>query len=254
MTALPIVTICGLILSILLLVDIGYLAGSRRMRLRPHRKISDPTILASVFGLMALLITFTFYGAGERFDIRRNLIVQEANAIGTAYLRLDLLPPETQPELREDFRDYLRSRLAVYEQIPDVEAMQNALGRSSTVQLKIWKGATEAAKNTGPAEKALLLSSLNEMIDITTTRTIALITHPPLAVYIMLAIAVITSSILAGYAMATSQVRDWVATVTFSLILGSALYVILDYEFPRIGFIRIDPVDQVLVDTLKKMK
>jgi len=254
MTALPIVAICGLIASVLLLVDIGYRVGSRRMRFRPHRKISDPTILASVFGFMALLIAFTFYGAGERFDIRRNLIVQEANAIGTAYLRLDLLPPETQPELREDFRDYLRSRLAVYEQIADAEAMQNALGRSSTVQLKIWKGATEAAKNTGPAEKALLLASLNEMIDITTTRTVALITHPPLAVYIMLAIAVITSSILAGYAMATSQVRDWVATVTFSLILGSALYVILDYEFPRIGFIRIDPVDQVLVDTLKKMK
>jgi hypothetical protein len=203
---------------------------------------------------MALLIGFTFYGAGERFDIRRNLIVQEANAIGTAYLRLDLLPPDKQPELREDFRDYLRSRLAVFEKIPDVKAVQVALERSATVQQKIWREATQALKDEGPAEKVLVLGSLNEMIDITTTQTVALIAHPPVVVYIMLAVAVITSSVLAGYAMAGSQVRDWIGTLTFALLLGSALYVILDYEFPRIGFIRIDPVDQVLVDTLNKMK
>ena len=56
---------------------------------------------------MGLLIAFTFYGAGFRFDARRNLLVREANAIGTTYLRLDLLPPDTQPELRQEFRTYV---------------------------------------------------------------------------------------------------------------------------------------------------
>jgi hypothetical protein len=254
MPVLPIFVICGLIASVFLLLIFGRWLGSRRLRLHQQARITDPTILASVFGLMGLLIGFTFYGAGERLDLRRNLIVEEANAIGTAYLRLDLLPPDAQPELREDFRSYVRSRLAVYQQMPDAKAVQDALDRSSTVQLKIWKAATEAAKNVGPAEKALLLASLNEMIDITTTRTVALIMHPPAAVYLLLAVAVITSSLLAGYAMAGSRVRDWVGAVTFALLLGSALYVILDYEFPRIGLIRVDPLDQVLVDTLKKME
>jgi hypothetical protein len=68
---------------------------------------------------MGLLIAFTFYGAETRFETRRSLIVDEANAIATAYLRLDLLPEDAQPELRENFREYVKSRLAIYQKIPD---------------------------------------------------------------------------------------------------------------------------------------
>src|SRR6185436_20929041 len=90
--------------------------------------------------LMALLVAFVFYGAGNRFEDRRQLLVQEANAIGTAYLRLDLLPPETQPALREDFRAYVRSRLDVFHQIPNVQAVNDALSKSSVLQGDIWRG------------------------------------------------------------------------------------------------------------------
>jgi hypothetical protein len=100
----------------------------------------------------------------------------------------------------------------------------------------------------------LVLTTLNEMIDITTEQTAALITHPPLAVFGMLTLMVIASSGLVGYTMSTAEVRDWASTLIFALTISLALYVILDYEFPRVGFIRIDPVDQVLVETLKQMK
>lgn len=246
--------ISGLIAVILLSMEAGHQIGLLRWaRLPVNARTVSPTLEASVFGLMGLLITFTFYGAGARFDHRKTLIAQEANAIGTAYLRLDLLPEEAQPALRDDFRKYTRSRLAVYQAIPDIKAVKVALDRSEALQNKVWSKATEAAKGCGPAEKALVLSSLNEMIDITTVQTVALTTHPPVEVFAMLALTVVASSSLAGYTMSASGTRDWVFVAAFALVLGTALYVTLDYEFPRIGLMLIDPVDQLLVQTLEKM-
>jgi hypothetical protein len=99
-----------------------------------------------------------------------------------------------------------------------------------------------------------MLTSMNQLIDITTTRTVALTTHPPVAIYAMLGLAVFVSSALAGYAMSLSGSRDWMQIIVFAVVLGVAIYVILDYEYPRVGLVRVDPVDQVLVEELNKMK
>jgi hypothetical protein len=245
---------CGLIGIVLVSLECGHRLGIRQRARSPHTiPTVHPTIEASVFGLMGILVGFTFYGAATRFDNRRSLAVKEANAIGTTYLRLDLLPAEIRPGLKEDFRTYLRSRLEVERKIPDLNAVKTELERSSTLQGRLWKSVVAAARDVGPAEKSLVLSSLNEMIDITTDRTVALITHPPIAVYIMLALTVVTSSVLAGYTMSASAIRDWISTITIAVVLGIALYVILDYEYPRIGLVRIDHTDQILVDALQKM-
>jgi hypothetical protein len=247
--------VCGLIGVVLLSVEFGHRLGVRqRSRSADDVPTVHPMIEASVFGLMGILIGFTFYGAGSRFDNRRDLAVKEANAIGTTYLRLDLLPAETRPGLQQDLRAYLKARLEVEEKIPDLKAVRVALDRSETLQSNLWKKVVAAARDVGPAEKSLVLSSLNETIDITTDRTVALITHPPGAVYAMLALTVFTSSALAGYTMAASAVRDWMSTITIAVVLGVAVYVILDYEYPRIGLVRIDHTDQILADTLEKMK
>ncbi len=81
-------------------------------------------IEASVFGLLGLLLAFSFAGGTSRLDTRRQLIVEEANAIGTAYLRLDLVAVANQPEMRRLFREYLDSRLRVYETLRDVAATE----------------------------------------------------------------------------------------------------------------------------------
>jgi hypothetical protein len=244
-----------LVLAILLSIEAGYRIGLRRWAgVQPAARMASSTLEASLLGLMGLLVAFIFYGAGSRFDIRRNLIVQEANAIGTAYRRLDLLPAETQPELRDDFRQYVRSRLAIFQKIPDVKAMNVELARSSTLQDKLWKKAVSAAQSSGAATQSLVLSSLNEVIDITTVHSVALITHPPLAVFVLLGVTVLVASGVAGYSMSAAGFRDWVFIVAYSLVLGITIYVILDYEFPRVGLIRVDPVDQVLMRTLAQME
>jgi hypothetical protein len=255
MVFLPLLLMCGLLAAVLLSIEAGHRIGIRRWSRMPQGpKLVHPAVESSVFGLMGLLVAFTFYGAGSRFDARRNLIVREANAIGTTYLRLDLLPPETQPQLRADFRNYVHSRLGVYQKIADINALKAALDHSAAMQRTIWTKIVDATKGSGAAEKSLVLTTLNQMIDITTEQTVALVTHPPPAVFVMLVLTVIASSALVGYTMSSSAARDWVSTLIFALTISIALYVILDYEFPRVGFIRIDPVDQVLVETLKQMK
>jgi hypothetical protein len=86
----------------------------------------------------------------------------------------------------------------------------------------------------------LLLPALNQMIDITTTRTMALQLHPPLIIFGMLFLVALASALLAGYAMAGGKDRKWLQVIAFALVIALTVYVILDIEFPRLGLIRVD--------------
>ncbi|MCI0658760.1 MAG: DUF4239 domain-containing protein, partial [Acidobacteria bacterium] len=209
---------------------------------------------AAVFGLLGLLLAFTFSGAADRFNVRRQRIVEEANSIGTAYLRLDLLPAEEQPPLRDLFRRYLDERLEVYRKLPDIKAAERELAHSIQLQKEIWAGAMAASgEQSAPPVRMLLLPALNEMFDITTTRTAAMRMHPPVVIYAMLVALSLAGSLLAGYGMARAKMRGWFHIFGYAIIMTAAVYVILDLEFPRAGFIRVDAFDQVLVETRKSM-
>jgi hypothetical protein len=247
----------GLFLGMLCLLETGRLLGRR------HKASDDEkeekgigAVEGAVFGLLGLLLAFTFAGASERFDTRRHLIVEEANAIGTAYLRLDLLNQDARDPLREKFRNYLDSRLAVYRKIPDMKAVQEELDRSVALQHDLWSGAVAACHNADlPAPAAqLLLPALNEMIDITTTRTMATKMHPPFIVFTMLAVLALASALLIGYSMAAGGTRSWIHMLAFAFFMTLTIYVIVDMEYPRLGFIRVDAFDKVLVDLRQDMK
>jgi hypothetical protein len=100
----------------------------------------------------------------------------------------------------------------------------------------------------------LLLPALNEMIDITTTRTMATKIHPPPVILALLSVLVLASSLLAGDTMAGQQSRSWIHMLVFAVIMAVTVYVIVDLEFPRLGLIRLDAVDQVLVELRQSMK
>ncbi len=92
----------------------------------------------SVFGLLGLLLAFTFSGAAERFDTRRHLIVEEVTKIGTAWLRIDLLPADAQPAARNFFRQYLDARLEAYRKLPDIAAAAKALKKAEEIAANLW--------------------------------------------------------------------------------------------------------------------
>src|SRR5499426_4920010 len=125
----------GLFLGMLLFLEIGRRIAIRRMKEDTGNAAEGVgAVDGAVFALLGLLLAFTFSGASARFDHRRDLIVEETNAIGTAWLRLDLLPAQEQPALREGFRRYLDSRLAVYRALPDLSAARQELTRSNEIQ------------------------------------------------------------------------------------------------------------------------
>jgi hypothetical protein len=201
-------------------------------------------------------VAFTFSGAAARFDTRRQLIVEETNAIGTAYLRLDLLPADVQPTLRERFRQYLAARLEEYRKLPDMAAAQKALERSVQLQGEIWTQAIAGSRmqDAHPDAAKLLLPALNAMIDITTTRTLATHMHPPIIIMAMLFGLALACALLAGHGMADGTARRWLPIVSFTAIITVVVYVILDLEFPRQGLLQVKAFDQALEALLQSMK
>jgi hypothetical protein len=249
----PLLTGLGLFLGMLLGMEAGRRLATRRAALLgPASLAGFGAVEGAIFALMGLLVAFTFSGAAARLDTRRTQIVDESNAIGTAWLRLDLLPAEAQPPLRDLFRRYADARIEAYRRMPDMEAARVEMKRAQDLQTAIWAAAVAASRGQPPSTALLLLPALNQMIDITTTRTMAMRMHPPAVIYVMLAAVAVAGALLAGYAMAAGG-RSWLHTVAFVTVMAITVWVILDLEFPRAGFIRLDSFDQVLVDVRRSM-
>ncbi len=237
--------------AMLVLQQAGRRLGERRHGLASGQGTSAGE--AAVYGLLSLFLAFTFYGAGSRFEARRHLIVEEANAIGTAWLRLDVLPAADQPRLRDLFRQYVDARIDRYRLAPFSAEAESSRLKAIALQQEIWSAAVAAANTSGTTPPfTVVLPALNEMIDITTTREDATHLHPPLAVFVMIGVFSLIASVFAGYGMA-GQARSWIHTVAFPVVLTLSLFVIVDYEFPRLGLIRVNAADSLLTDVRQSM-
>src|SRR5271167_3109743 len=134
-----------LFVSMLASLEIGYRVGRRKIEDHPAAHEGIGAIEAAIFALLGLLLGFSFSGATARLDARRQLIIGEANAIGTAYLRLDLLPTSDQPEMRRLFREYVDARLGAYAHIPDMKAFYQGVSQAGLLQQQIWARAVAAS-------------------------------------------------------------------------------------------------------------
>lgn len=244
-----------LFFGILGLMEVGRRIGQRHLAEDPEgARAGVGTVEGAVYGLLGLLLAFTFSGAVGRFEERRALVIQEANAIGTAYLRLDLLPEDAQPTLRQLFRQYVDSRLATYALLPDIDAAKSEMTRSQNLQREIWKLAQEAAaRSPNPPRAHLVQPALNEMFDITTRRAAIMLYRPPRIILGMLIVLTLVSALIAGHGMIGARRRHWLHPVAYALVLSVTIYVIFDIEYPRLGLIRVDASDQLLLDVRASM-
>ena len=244
-----------LFVGMLVLFEVGRRAGRDKLARDPDgfgKGIGAAE--AFVFALLGLLIAFTFSNGAARFEARRHLITDEANAIGTAYLRVDLLPPDTQPAMRTLFRRYAEVRATTYHG-EDRMAAEARLAEGAALQRQIWKTSIAALGRPGvPIQSSmLLLPALNEMIDITTTRVMATRNHPPMIVFLMLGGLSLVGALLVGFGTAADAERNWFHTVIFAAVLSLVVYVIVDLEYPRLGLIRVDSADQILIELRDSM-
>jgi hypothetical protein len=236
----------ALFLGLLGLQIVGCRMGARRLERDPSAARVGP-IEGAIFALLGLLIAFTFSGASARFDTRRLQIVDESNAVGTAWLRLALLPEPAQARLRPLFRDYLDARIAGHESLPDLEAAAEGFARATELQGEIWSSAVEAVAQGDGASPMLVLPALNQMFDIASARVAALRIHTSSVVYALLVLLSLCCAFLAGYAIAKARAPSWTYMLAFAGVLTLTVYVIVDLEFPRVGLIQLD-TDHVLRD------
>lgn len=247
----------ALLLGMLLLLEVGRRIGLRRLAEDTEgARAGIGTVEGALLALLGLLIAFSFSGAAARFDARRQQIVHEANEISSAYMLVDVLPPEAQPPLRDAFRQYVDSRLQAYRKMPDLAAAHAEFDRSKALQNDIWMQAVAATRETGYQPVAMLiLPAISRMTSVSTERTVALQMHPPTIIFVMLAGLMLASSLLAGYGMAGGKSRNWVHMTAFVVILAFTFYVIRDLEFPRLpGLVGMSDIDNVMVDLRKSMQ
>jgi hypothetical protein len=240
----------GLFVGMLVCLEVGYRIGRSYTRAHPDLPQEGVGAMESAtFALFGLILAFSFSGATSRLDVRRQLIVHEANAIGTAYLRVDLLPSNDQPAVRQLFQKYLDARLRMYAQLPNMAAAEQELARAQAIQRDIWSHVVDASRRdpTGNAAK-LLLPALNDMIDVTTTRNVALHTRLPSLILTLLIFLALMSGLLAGHAMAKRQRRGWLHEVLYATFVAITIYSVLDLDNPRAGLIRLDVADRAIVE------
>ncbi len=246
----------GLFVGMLVSLHIGQRLGRRdKVETTDTARVRLTGVEAAIFGLMGLMIAFTFSGAAHRYELRRQLVVDEANAIGTAYLRLDLLPSSRQLALRQKYRRYVEARLAVYRVLPDLNASSAQAAMATTLQQEIWAGTIAALGEAPPHAAIVVIPALNEMINLPTARATAALTHTPKLVFIVLILLGLACSLLAGYVLADSETRNVrLHLVAFAVVVTLTIYVIFDLDYPRFGLIQLDFADQGLLDLLDGMK
>lgn len=226
--------------AMLLLIELG-----RRVRSRQNCTFESNAIEGAVFALFGLLLAFTFSGAVARYDAHRQLVVQESNAIRVAYLRLDLLPAQSQPKLRQLFREYTTSRLYLYDTV-----VKETSPESQRLQREIWSEAVAAA--TTPDASRLLLPAINNMADTMAVRQNAFNMHPPGIVFLLLFIFSLGCAFLAGYSM-TVGARNWIYIFALAAAVTLTIYATLEIEFPQQGLLRLSHTDNTLINLRNSM-
>ncbi len=248
------VLLCLLLFAgMLLLLEIGFRLGIRFEKARGGEATS--IFDSAVFALLGLLLGFAFAGAVDRLDKRRDLIVAEANDIFTAYMRVDLLAPEDQTTIRDLFRQYLDARIEVYRVIDAERDPANAFAAAESLQAEIWKAALAAIDKPDRQYAAeVVLPALNDMIDVTRERKVALSTQIPELVLVMLFGVSLFSALLAGAGMSRHGVRHLVHGGIYAAAVTLTIYTILDLDSPRGGLIRLDAADRVLAQLRGSME
>jgi hypothetical protein len=244
-------------LGVFVSIMVAFAAGRALSREGADPAQSDSLGLmdGAVFALLGLLFAFTFSSAADRFAERRTLIIQEANAISTARLRVDLVPTDMREPLLFSFDRYIQSRVDSYDYATDRVAFAAGLKKSEALQQEIWNQAIEAGRrpDAAPALNEVLLPALNDMFDIVTTRTMAMATHASPVVIISLYVATLLATAMAGYASrSASQVR-WASVASYAALTALAIHLIIDFEYPRAGLIRVDDFDVLIRNQLQHM-
>ena len=187
--------------------------------------------------LLSLLLGFTLAMGLPRYDLNHQLVLEEANAIGTSGLRAEMLPSPQRETARDLLLRYTQARLAFSRASTDFTELEQSQARTKQIQLQLWTQATAAAQSSPTSITALFLQSLNEMFDLSEKRMTALENRIPQTIWLMLALLGMLTCLMFGYA---ARRRVWVISVVTPLMIAIVMSLIADLDTPRNGSIQTD--------------
>ncbi len=237
------------VVLILLAVEAGFRLGRWRLR-RAEHELDTPVgaIVAAILGLLAFLLAFTFGMAASRFELRRELILDEANAIGTTYLRAALVPEPHRAEIRTLLREYVDRRLEAVEPGATVPA----LARSEELQGRLWAQTVRVAEKNPTPITGLFIQSLNEVIDMHAKRvTLGLRNRIPMTIWGALYFTAVLAMVGVGYHEGLTSSNRTLATVVLVVTFSVVLWLLADLDRPQEGLIRVS--QQAMIDLRKSM-
>jgi hypothetical protein len=232
-------------------IEAGFRLGrSRRNGSNPEKEQPVAAIAASTLGLLGFMLAFTFGLAASRFDDRRLAVLEEANAIGTTYLRAGLLVEPERSECRELLRAYVNARMAAVKP----ETHREAMATSTSIHDALWTQATAAAAaDPHSIMTGLFIESLNNVIDLHATRVLfGLRSQIPSSVWVALfSMAALAMGSL-GYQEGLAGSRRSLATIALLLTFSAVMLLIADLDRPQEGLLRVG--QQSMIDLQESMR
>ena len=234
---------------ILLVVEAGFRVGRWRQRRAEHeREAPVGAVVGAGLGLLAFLLAFTFGMAASRFDTRRGLVLDEANAIGTTYLRAALLPEPHRTEIRTLLRDYMDLRLEAVQPGMTVPARE----RSEEVQARLWAQAVLVGEKKPTPITGLFIQSLNEVIDLHGKRvTLGLRNRIPSTIWVALYSTAVLAMAGVGYYAGLASTTRSLATLALVVTFSGILCLIADLDRPQEGLLKVS--QQAMIDLRKSL-
>jgi hypothetical protein len=220
-------------------IEVPYRLGPLLARYIPK---TDPfyTVQAGILTLSAFVLALSFNQASERFETRRELVVKEANAIGTTWLRAHQLEPGESKRFRQVLTVYTAARLQAYETPRDPALYKETIDRSDKDQRALWAIASSALR-AHPANLglSLLMQSTNDTIDVSLEQLQALTSHVPTAVVVLTLLLVILGTLSLGLRFAIDESRPVILSAIYVVAYVLVISMMIDYDRPNTGFVRV---------------
>ncbi|NNJ95616.1 MAG: hypothetical protein HKP12_00455 [Gammaproteobacteria bacterium] len=250
-----IVIVVILFIAIVVFNEFGF-RGGRFVQSRTDSEVKSLTgsIQASILGLLALLLGFTFSMSMQRYDNRSMALIDEANAIGTAILRTQLLPENYRDEAYSLFQEYVSLRVEIGQlDLTKTEERNKYNENTANLQNKLWSLAISATEvDPRPVTTGAFVKSLNDVFDSQGKRNALLQMQVPEVVLILLFMVFISSGGIMGYSAGLSGKRMFAPIVLVSLLITLIVFIIIDLDRPKRGLIQVN--QSVLIELLNEAK
>ena len=229
----------GFAICMLIALEAGFQIGDReRTQVSAQQRQRAEAVESTMLSIVALVLAFTLNSTLQRFSTRVEAVVDEANAIGTAYLRSQHCHEMIRPMVQNELGEYLKLRIQMAE-IPVSKVSSELIQRTEAKQAAIWKLTMEAAQRESSPIMALFVSSVNEMIDAYGRRKTAIIRHIPFSLIAILLSTFLLTVGVVGYSNGLSDCRPSLVCYFMLLQIGTLVFLINDLDRPRSGFIRV---------------